>query len=269
MAPVYERPWPERSAWNANAEGFRAFGTPVQRVGIAGSARARPFITLVPRIPPLHDAVVRLLRPCEGAARASRASPTTRSRSTTIRPSGRRVFDLGSRWTVPLVHDRRRADRRLPGARRARPLRAPGRASRRVTAPPAFAVDRTAPTARRSAFGRAAGSAGRTSCRARRRRSARAASGSGRTARRRARRRGTRAASSRTRRPAARSRGASSPVARSRAGAPCGSRGGAARARRGRDCRRHAADAACCATAPRRHRCSRARRSSAGRAAPT
>ena len=31
------------------------------------------------------------------------ASPTTRSRSTTTPPSGRRVYDLGRRWTVPLV----------------------------------------------------------------------------------------------------------------------------------------------------------------------
>ena len=30
-------------------------------------------------------------------------SPTRRSRSTTTRPSGRRVFELGGRWTVPLV----------------------------------------------------------------------------------------------------------------------------------------------------------------------
>ena len=51
----------------------------------------------------LYDALVRLLRPREDAARLERARRTRRSRSTTTRPSARRVFDPTGGWTVPQI----------------------------------------------------------------------------------------------------------------------------------------------------------------------
>ena len=90
MAPVYEWPWPERpAAVEQRAAGIAAAVAGVYAAWCRGSASTRP----------------RGAATASGRRRSSTpaASPTTRCRSTTIQAFRQRVYDLGRRWTVPLV----------------------------------------------------------------------------------------------------------------------------------------------------------------------
>ncbi len=90
----------------------------------------------VPRIQPLYDGVVRLLRPRRGRCWRPAVSPTRRS-SLDDRPglSAGGCTSSERRWTVStLVTIDGESDRRLRRARGARPLRPARRAARRVEA---------------------------------------------------------------------------------------------------------------------------------------
>ena len=201
------------------------------------------------------------------------ASPTRRSRSTTIRPSGRRVYDLGRPVDGAARDDRRRAHRRLRRARGPRPLGPPGRAARCVGA----RLRRTSARLGVNGSSRDAGSIPAAAWHARAER-----------------RRAPADDDPDERRPAALARLSPAPVGVEgvlhRAVGAVGERvvaQGRALARDrlaqdaadrpvqprelvvGRGCLRSGADAAGSARGPRRRRCCRGRRSCAGRGAPT
>ena len=227
--------------------------------------------------PPLHDGLVRLLRPCQDAPR-HRGLAYHEVTLDDDPPSGRPSSTSGSMDRASR-HDRRAAHRRVPGASRSRPLRAPGRATPRApgTAQSARLVQPRKNTSwshrlTRTALGlpARAGSAGRTSSPRPPTRSCsigvpQRSHGSPAPAvdAELVLHRSVRAVRKRG------SRGASSPAARSpRAGARRIARWSRLNSSRSR---LPATRSGCSlrARAPRRHRCSRARRASAGRGAPT